>query len=102
MTGAVAGGHRGGDGGMQWRALLVAGLHRTEHGLQPRIMAAQFVTPFRKRSANKNNRNDAEAIVTAARQGNVVLPVKSIGVRRPRGQTPHPVLGGCEPSPEED
>jgi len=33
-----------------------------EHGLQPRIMAAQFVTPFRKSARSKNDRNDAEAI----------------------------------------
>jgi transposase len=41
------------------------------YGLQPRIIAAQFVTPFRKSSRNKNDRNDAEAIATAARQGNM-------------------------------
>ena len=42
-------------------------------------MAAQFVTPFRKSSRNKNDRNDAEAIATAARQGNMrFVPVKSI------------------------
>ena len=42
-------------------------------------MAAQFVTPFRKRQANKNDRNDAEAIATAARQGNICfVPVKPI------------------------
>lgn len=40
-----------------------------EHGLVPRLMAAQFVKPFRKSQANKNDRNDAEAIATAARQG---------------------------------
>jgi len=49
------------------------------HGLQPRIMAAQFVTPFRKSSRNKNDRNDAESIATAARQGNMrFVPVKSL------------------------
>lgn len=37
------------------------------HGLQPRLMAAQFVKPFRKSQAAKNDRNDAEAIATAAR-----------------------------------
>jgi transposase len=42
-----------------------------EHGLQPRLMAAQFVTPFRKSRTSKNDRNDAEAIATAARQGNM-------------------------------
>ncbi len=50
-----------------------------EHGLQPRIMAAQFVTPFRKSRTAKNDRNDAEAIATAARQGNMrFVPVKSL------------------------
>ena len=41
------------------------------HGLVPRLMAAQFVKPFRKSQGNKNDRNDAEAIATAARQGNM-------------------------------
>lgn len=50
-----------------------------EHGLQPRLMAAQFVTPFRKNRTAKNDRNDAEAIATAARQGNMrFVPVKDI------------------------
>lgn len=49
------------------------------HGLQPRIIAAQFVGPFRKSRTTKNDRNDAEAIATAARQGNMrFVPVKSI------------------------
>src|SRR5207245_11129055 len=43
----------------------------TELGLTPRLMAAQFVTPFRKSRSSKNDRNDAEAIATAARQGNM-------------------------------
>lgn len=41
------------------------------YGLVPRLIAAQFVQPFRKSSAIKNDRNDAEAIATAARQGNM-------------------------------
>ena len=50
-----------------------------EYGLQPRLMAAQFVTPFRKNRTAKNDRNDAEAIATAARQGNMrFVPVKTI------------------------
>jgi transposase len=50
-----------------------------EFGLQPRIIAAQFVTPFRKGHKTKNDRADAEAIATAARQGNMrFVPVKSI------------------------
>lgn len=49
------------------------------HGLQPRILAAQFVTPFRKNSRAKNDRADAEAIATAARQGNMrFVPVKAV------------------------
>ena len=50
-----------------------------EFGLQPRIMAAQFVTPFRKGRMTKNDRADAEAVATAARQGNMrLVPVKTI------------------------
>lgn len=50
-----------------------------EHGLQPRLIAAQFVKPFRKSQAAKNDRNDAEAIATAARQGNMrFVPAKSV------------------------
>lgn len=49
------------------------------HGLQPRLMAAQFVAPFRKSRTIKNDRNDAEAIATAARQGNMrFVPVKTV------------------------
>ena len=39
------------------------------HGLQPKLIAAQFVTPFRKSRTTKNDRNDAEAIATAATVG---------------------------------
>lgn len=50
-----------------------------ELGLQPRLMAAQFVKPFRKSARSKNDRNDAEAIATAARQGNMrFVPLKSV------------------------
>jgi len=50
-----------------------------DYGLQPRLMAAQFVTPFRKSRTLKNDRNDAEAIATAARQGNMrFVPIKSV------------------------
>jgi hypothetical protein len=50
-----------------------------EYGLQPKIIAAQFVTPFRKGRRTKNDRADAEAIATAARQGNMrFVPVKSV------------------------
>jgi transposase len=49
------------------------------HGLQPKLIAAQFVTPFRKSRAVKNDRNDAEAIATAARQGNMrFVPIKTV------------------------
>ncbi|SEI40106.1 IS110 family transposase [Frateuria terrea] len=48
-------------------------------GLQPRLIAAQFVGPFRKSRTTKNDRNDAEAIATATRQGNMrFVPVKSV------------------------
>jgi transposase len=50
-----------------------------EFGLQPKLMAAQFVKPFRKSQKTKNDRNDAEAIATAARQGNMrFVPVKTL------------------------
>ena len=49
------------------------------YGLVPRLMAAQFVRPFRKNPLAKNDPNDAEAIATAARQGNMrFVPVKDI------------------------
>jgi transposase len=50
-----------------------------EYGLQPRLMAAQLVKPYRKSQHGKNDRNDAEAIATAARQGNMhFVPIKNI------------------------
>jgi transposase len=50
-----------------------------QHGLVPRLMAAQFVAPFRKSRTAKNDRNDAEAIATAAGQGNMrFVPVKTV------------------------
>jgi transposase len=50
-----------------------------DHDLQPRLMAAQFVAPFRKSRSAKNDRNDAEAIATAAGQGNMrFVPVKTV------------------------
>jgi transposase len=48
-------------------------------GLEPRIMAAEFVQPFRKSRAGKNDRNDAEAIAVAAREANMrFVAVKSV------------------------
>ena len=42
-------------------------------------MAAQLVKPYRKTQRSKNDRNDAEAIATAARQGNMrFVPIKTI------------------------
>ena len=50
----------------------------TAMGLEPRIMAAEFVSPFRKSRAGKNDRNDAEAIAIAAREPNMrFVSVKS-------------------------
>src|SRR3546814_7780430 len=49
------------------------------YGLAPKLIAAQFVAPFRKSRTTKNDRNDAEAIATAARQGNMrFVPVKTV------------------------
>lgn len=50
-----------------------------ELGLVPRLMAADFVQPFRKSRATKNDRNDAEAICTAVRQPNMrFVAVKTV------------------------
>jgi transposase len=49
------------------------------HGHTPHLMAAEFVQPFRKSRAAKNDRNDAEAVLTALRQPNMrFVAVKSI------------------------
>src|ERR1019366_6467283 len=51
----------------------------TSHGHTPHLMAAEFVKPFRKSRAAKNDRNDAEAVLTAVRQPNMrFVTVKSI------------------------
>jgi transposase len=51
----------------------------TGHGHAPRLMAAEFVKPFRKSRAAKNDRNDAEAVLTAVRQPHMrFVAVKSI------------------------
>lgn len=48
-------------------------------GLQPRLITAQLVAPSRKSRTAKNDRNDAEAIATAARQGNMrCVPIKTV------------------------
>ena len=48
-------------------------------GLEPRIIAAEFVQPFRKSRAGKNDRNDAEAIAVAVREANMrFVAVKSV------------------------
>jgi transposase len=49
------------------------------HGHTPRLMAAEFVQPFRKSRAAKNDRNDAEAVLTAVRQPNMrFVSMKSV------------------------
>jgi len=48
------------------------------YGHTVRLMAAEHVKPFRKSQAAKNDRNDAEAILTAVRQSNMrFVAVKS-------------------------
>ncbi len=39
-----------------------------DHGLAPRLMAAEFVQAFRKSRSAKNDHNDAEAIAIGVRQ----------------------------------
>jgi transposase len=49
------------------------------YGHTPRLMAAEFVKPFRKSQGAKNDRNDAQAIVTAMRQPDMrFVSIKSI------------------------
>ena len=55
-----------------WGRWLIA------HGHQAQLIAAEFVNPYRKSRAAKNNRNDAEDIVTALRDPNMrFVTVKS-------------------------
>jgi transposase len=55
------------------------GRRLTAYGHTARLMAAEFVKPFRKSQGAKNDRNDAQAIVTAMRQPDMrFVSVKSI------------------------
>src|ERR1700694_4073918 len=56
----------------------------TSHGHTPRLMAAEFVKPFRKSRAAKNDRNDAEAVLTAVRQPNMRFVAISAGASATR------------------
>src|SRR5882762_10135486 len=48
-------------------------------GHTPKLMAAEFVAPFRKSQGAKNDRNDAQAILTAVRQPDMrFVSVKSV------------------------
>lgn len=50
-----------------------------QHGHQPKLMAAEFVAPFRMSRGAKNDRNDAEAIMVALRQPTMrFVSVKSV------------------------
>src|SRR6202035_5367541 len=49
------------------------------HGHTPKLMAAEFVAPFRKSQGAKNDRNDAQAILAAVRQPDMrFVSVKSV------------------------
>jgi transposase len=51
----------------------------SERGHTPKLMAADFVAPFRKSQGAKNDRNDAQAILTAVRQPDMrFVSVKSV------------------------
>lgn len=55
------------------------GRRMQEMGLQPRLMAAEFVQAFRKSKSAKNDRNDAEAIAIAVRQSGMrFVAVKNV------------------------
>ena len=54
------------------------GPHGAASGLAPRLMAAEFVRPYRKRQSVKNDRADAEAILVALLSpGMRFIPVKT-------------------------
>jgi transposase len=56
-----------------WARVLAA------HGHHPKLMAAEFVQPFRKSQGAKNDRNDAQAILSAMREPNMrFVSVKSL------------------------
>ena len=49
------------------------------HGHEPKLMAAEFVAPFRMSRGAKNDRNDAEAVMVALRQPTMrFVSVKSV------------------------
>ena len=49
------------------------------HGHTPKLMAAEFVAPFRKSQGAKNDNNDAQAILAAVRQPDMrFVSVKSV------------------------
>jgi transposase len=51
----------------------------SDRGHTPKLMAADFVAPFRKSQGAKNDRNDAQAILTAVRQPDMrFVSVKSV------------------------
>ncbi len=51
----------------------------SDHGHAARLMAAEFVAPFRKSKGAKNDRNDAQAVLTAVRQPDMrFVTVKSV------------------------
>jgi transposase len=55
------------------------GRRLAEYGHTVRLMAAEFVKPFRKSQGAKNDRNDAQAILTAVRQPDMrFVSVKSV------------------------
>lgn len=51
----------------------------TRHGHTAKLMAAEFVAPFRKSQGAKNDRNDAQAILAAVRQPDMrFVSIKSL------------------------
>jgi transposase len=51
----------------------------SDHGHTARLMAAEFVSPFRKSKGAKNDRNDAQAVLTAMRQPDMrFVTIKSV------------------------
>ena len=63
----------------EWRPAAPLTIGRARCSPSASSMAAEFVQPFRKSRAGKNDRNDAEAIAVAVREANMrFVAVKSV------------------------
>ena len=67
-------------------------------GLAPRLMAAEFVRPYRKRQSVKNDRADAEAMAASLPRGSASHPASRVAAaRRSLDASPGEATTTCEP-----